>query len=50
MHAKRIKRRFYKRNKPIREGMNNLPKATTLSQFPSMTAYDEDDEEEGKKS
>ena len=29
--------------KPIREGMNNLPKAVTFPQFPSITAYDDDD-------
>ena len=27
--------------KPIREGMKNLPKAITFTQFPSVTAYDE---------
>ena len=32
--------------KPIREGMTHLPKAITLSQFPSITAYDDDDGEE----
>ena len=32
--------------KPIREGMKNLPKAITLSQFPSITAYDDDDDGE----
>ena len=32
--------------KPIREGMNNLPKAITFPQFPSITAYDDDGEEE----
>ena len=32
--------------KPIREGMKHLPKAVTFSQFPSITAYDDDDEEE----
>ena len=32
--------------KPIREGMNNLPKAITFPQFPSITAYDNDDGEE----
>ena len=30
-----------------REGMKNLPKAVTFSQFPTITAYGEDDEEEG---
>ena len=32
--------------KPIREGMRNLPKAITFPQFPSITAYDDDCEEE----
>ena len=31
--------------KPIREGMKNLPKAITLPQFPSKTAYNDDGEE-----
>ena len=32
--------------KPIREGIKNLPKAITFQQFRSMTAYDDDGEEE----
>ena len=32
--------------KPIREGMKNLPKAITFPQFPSITAYGDDCEEE----
>ena len=32
--------------KPIREGMKNLPKAITVPQYPSITAYDDDGEEE----
>ena len=32
--------------KPIREGMKNLPKVKTFPQFPSITAYDDDDSEE----
>ena len=32
--------------KPIREGMKNLPKAITFSQFPSLTAYDDDGAED----
>ena len=32
--------------KPIREGMKYLPKAITFPQFPSLTAYDDDDGEE----
>ena len=32
--------------KPIREGMENLPKAIKFSLFPSITAYDDNDGEE----
>ena len=32
--------------KPIREGMKNLPKSITFQQFPSITAYDDDDGQE----
>ena len=32
--------------KPIRDGMKNLPKAITFPQFLSITAYDDDGEEE----
>ena len=32
--------------KPIREGMKNLPKAVTFPLFPSITAHDDDGEEE----
>ena len=32
--------------KPIREGIKHLPKAITFPQFPSITAYDDDDDEE----
>ena len=32
--------------KPIREGMKNLPNVTTFPQFPSITADDDDGEEE----
>ena len=32
--------------KPIREGMKNLPRAIPFPQFPSITAYDDDGEEE----
>ena len=32
--------------KPIREGMKNLPKDITFQQFPSITAYDDDDSQE----
>ena len=34
--------------KPIGEGMKHLPKAVRFSQYPSITAYDNDGEEEGK--
>ena len=34
--------------KPIREGMKHLPEAVTFPQYPSITAYDDDGEEEGK--
>ena len=34
--------------KPIRKGMKHLPKAVTFPQYPSITAYDDDGEEEGK--
>ena len=32
--------------KPIREGMKNVPKVITFPQYPSITAYDDDREEE----
>ena len=32
--------------KPIREGMKNLPKAITFPQYPPITAYVDDGEEE----
>ena len=32
--------------KPIRDEINNLPKAITFPQFPSITAYNDDDGEE----
>ena len=32
--------------KPIREGMKNLPRDITFPQFPSITAYDDDGEED----
>ena len=32
--------------KSIREGMKNLPKVIAFSQFPSITAYDDDGEKE----
>ena len=33
--------------KPIREGMKNVPNAITFPQFPSITTYDDGEEEEG---
>ena len=30
--------------KPIREEMKNLPKSITFPQFPSITAYDEEED------
>ena len=35
--------------KPIREEMKHLPKAVTFPQYPSITAYDDDGEEEGAR-
>ena len=35
--------------KPIREGMANLPKAITFPQFPSISAYDDDDHDEKRR-
>ena len=32
--------------KPIKEGMKNVPKAITFPQFPSITAYHDDDDGE----
>ena len=32
--------------KPIREGLKNLPKAIIFPQFPTITAYDDDGDEE----
>ena len=32
--------------KPISEGIRNLPKAIRFPQFPSITAYDDDGDEE----
>ena len=37
---------FLSELKPIREGIKNLPKAITFPKFPSITAYDNDDDEE----
>ena len=43
---KDLKESFISELKSIREGMKNLPKAVTFTQFPSITAYDDDGEEE----
>ena len=45
-HAKRFKRSLVSELKPIREGMKKLPKAITFPQFQSITAYDDDCEED----
>ena len=43
---KDLKEGLVRELKPIREGMKNLPKVITFPQFPSITAYDDDDSEE----
>ena len=43
---KDLKEGIVSKLKPIREGMKNLPKSRTISQFPSITAYDDGGEEE----
>ena len=43
---KNLKEGLVSELKPIREGMKNLPKAIAFPQFPSITAYDDDGEEE----
>ena len=45
---KHLKEGLVSELEPIREGMKHLQKAVTFRQFPSITAYDDDDEEEGK--
>ena len=45
---KRFKRSLVSELKPIRERMKHLPKAVTFPQYPSIAAYDDDGEEEGK--
>ena len=45
---KDLKEELVSELKPIREGMKHLPKAVTFPQYPSITAYDYDGEEEGK--
>ena len=41
-----LKESFVNELKRIRERMKNLPKAITFPQYPSITAYDDDGEEE----
>ena len=41
-----LKEGFVSELKPIREGMKNLQTVITFPQFPSITAYDDDGEEE----
>ena len=43
---KDLKEGLVRELKPIREGIKNLPKAITFPQFPSITAYDDGEEEE----
>ena len=43
---KNVKEGLVSELNPIREGMKNLPKAITFPQFPSITAYDDNDGEE----
>ena len=43
---KELKEGLVSELKPVREGMKNLPKAIAFPQFPSITAYDDDGEEE----
>ena len=43
---KDLKKGIVSESKPIREGMKHLPKAIAFPQFPSITAYDNDGEEE----
>ena len=45
-HKKKLKECLVSEVKPISEGMNNLPKAIIFPQFPSITAYDDDDGDE----
>ena len=46
---KDLKEGIVRELKSIREGMKNLPKAITFPQFPSITAYDDDDDGEEEK-
>ena len=43
---KDLKEGLLSKLKPIREGIKNLPRVITFPQFPSIIAYDDDDEEE----
>ena len=40
-----MKEGLVRKLKPIMEGMQNLPKAVTFPQFPSITACEDDGEE-----
>ena len=40
---KDLKEDLVRELKPVREGIKNSPTAITLPQFPSITAYDDDD-------
>ena len=44
--CKNLKEDLVSKFNPIREGMKNLPRAITFQQFPSITAYDDDGDEE----
>ena len=43
---KNLKEGLVSELKPISKGMKNLPKAIIFPQFPSITAYDDDNDEE----
>ena len=45
-HVKDLKEGVLIELKPIREGTQNVPKAIPFRQFPSITAYDDDYDEE----
>ena len=44
---KDLKERLVSELKPIREGIENSPKAKKFPQYPSITTHDDDGEEEG---
>ena len=43
---KHLKEGLVSELKPIREGIKNLPRVITFPQFPFITAYDDDGEDE----